>query len=60
MYLLILGVTIHACNYMKKVISRRSPTSLEQYVYMGEVQESKLIFLELLDCSLVQAIFLEL
>ena len=30
------GVTIHACNSMQVVISRRSPTSLEQYVYMGD------------------------
>ena len=30
------GATIHVCNYMQAVISRRSPTSLEQYVYMGD------------------------
>ena len=30
------GATIHACNSMQAVISRRSPTSLEQYVYMGD------------------------
>ena len=29
------GATIHACNYMQAVISRRSPTSLKQYMYMG-------------------------
>ena len=30
------GATIHACNSMQVVISRKSPTSLEQYVYMGD------------------------
>ena len=30
------GANIHACNSMQAVISRRSPTSLEQYVYMGD------------------------
>ena len=29
------GATIHACNSIQVVICRRSPTSLEQYVYMG-------------------------
>ena len=29
------GDTIHTCNSMQVVISRRSPTSLEQYMYMG-------------------------
>ena len=40
-----------------QVIRRRSPTSLEKYVYMRDVQESKLIFLDLLDYSSVQEIF---
>ena len=30
------GATIHDCNSMQIVISRRSPTSLEQYVCMGD------------------------
>ena len=30
------GANIHVCNSMQVVISRRSPTSLEQYVYMGD------------------------
>ena len=30
------GATIHVCNSMQTVISRRSTTSLEQYVYMGD------------------------
>ena len=38
------GAIIHACNFMQLVISRRSPTSLEQYVYMGDGHESKLVF----------------
>ena len=28
------GATIHVCKSMQAVISIRSPTSLEQYVYM--------------------------
>ena len=28
------SATIHPCNSMQAVISRISPTSLEQYVYM--------------------------
>ena len=30
------GVTIHTYNSMQAMISKRSPTSLEQYVYRGE------------------------
>ena len=30
------SATIHTCNSMQVVISRRSSTSLEQYVYMGD------------------------
>ena len=30
------GATIHAFNSMQTVISGRSLTSLEQYVYMGD------------------------
>ena len=30
------GSTVHACNSMKVVISRRSPTTLDQFVYMGD------------------------
>ena len=30
------GATIHACNSMQAEINRRSPTSLEQYVYIGD------------------------
>ena len=38
------GATIHACNSMQLVINRRSSTSLESYVYMGDGKKSKLIF----------------
>ena len=34
------GATIHACNSMQPVISKRSPSSLEQYVHMEKVHES--------------------
>ena len=30
------GASIHACNSLQAVISKRSPISLEQYVYMGD------------------------
>ena len=30
------SATIHACNSMQAMISKKSPTSLEQYVYMGD------------------------
>ena len=31
------GATIHACNFMQVMISRINPTSLKQYVYIGDV-----------------------
>ena len=39
------GATIHACNSMQAVISRRSLTSLEQYVYMGDGTKVQVDFL---------------
>ena len=39
------GVTIHAYNSMQAVISRRSPTSLEQYVYMRDATKVQVDFL---------------
>ena len=30
------GVTIHACNYVQVMVSKMSPTSHEQYVFMGD------------------------
>ena len=41
------GATIHTCNSMQAVISRRSPTSLEQYVYMGDDTRVQVDFWEL-------------
>ena len=51
------GATINPSNSMQAMINRRSPTSLKQYVYMGNGTKSKLIFCELLDYSPVQEIF---
>ena len=39
------GATIHACNSMQKVIRRRNPTNLEQYVCMREGTKVKVVFL---------------
>ena len=39
------GATIHICNSMQTVISRRSPTSLEQYVYMRDGSKVQVDFL---------------
>ena len=39
------GATIHACNFMQAVISRKSPTSLEQYVYIRDGTRVKVDFL---------------
>ena len=30
------GATIHACNYEHAMIRKKSPTSHEQYVFMGD------------------------
>ena len=46
------GATIHACNSMLAVISRRSPTSLEQYVYMGDGTRVQIDFLEVVRLQL--------
>ena len=63
------GATIHACNSTLAVISKRSPTSLKQYVYMGDgtrvlvdflkvfiLQVSTIIFLELQDMAYIPSI----
>ena len=39
------GATIHACNSMQAVISIRSPTSLEQCVYMGDDSKVQIDFM---------------
>ena len=39
------SVTMHACNSMQTVISRRDPTSLEQYMYMRDGARVQVDFL---------------
>ena len=51
------GATVHACNSMQAIISRRSPTSLEQYACMGDGTKVQIDFWELLDYSSVQEFF---
>ena len=45
---------------MQTVISKRSPTSLEQYVYMGDGTRVKVDFLEVVRLRLSTGNFLEL
>ena len=52
--------TIHACNSMQAVISRRSPTSLEQYVCMGDGTKVQVDFLGVVRLHLSTRNFLEL
>ena len=54
------GVTIHICNSMQAVISRRSQTSLEQYVYMGNGTRVQVYFLGVVKLHLNIGNFLEL
>ena len=54
------GVTIHACNSMQVVISKRSPTSLEQYMYIGDDTRVQIEFLGVIRLQLSIGIFLEL
>ena len=53
------GATIHACNSMQAVISRISPTSLEQHVYMGDVTRVQVDFLGVVRLQLSIRNFLE-
>ena len=46
------GFTIHACNSMQAVINRRSPTSLEQYVNMGDGRRVQVDFLGVIKLQL--------
>ena len=39
------GATIQACNYMQAVKIKRSPTSFEQYVYVGDGTKVQVDFL---------------
>ena len=54
------GATIYACNSMQAVISIRSPTSLEQYVYMGDGTKVQVEFLGVVRLQLSTRNFLEL
>ena len=54
------GATIHAYNSMQAVISRRSPTSLKQYVYMGDSTKIQVDFLGVVRLQLSTGNFLEL
>ena len=54
------GVIIHACNSMQAVINRRSSTSLEQYVYIGDGTKVQVDFLEVVRLQLSIGNFLEL
>ena len=54
------GVIIHTCNSMQAVISRRSPTSLEQYVYMGDGTKVQVDFLGVVRLQLSTKNVLEL
>ena len=54
------GATIHACNSMQAVISRRSPTNLEQYVYMRDGTKVQVDFLGVVRLQLSVGNFLEL
>ena len=54
------GVTIHTCNSMQAVISRISPTSLEQYIYMRDGTRVQVVFLGVVRLKLSTLNFLEL
>ena len=54
------SATIHACNYMQEVISKRSLTSLEQYVDMGDSTRVQVDFLGVVRLQLSTRNFLEL
>ena len=46
------GANIHTCNSMQAVTSRRSPTNLEQYVYMGDGTKVQVDFLRVVRLQL--------
>ena len=54
------SATIHSYNSMQAVISKRSPTSLEQYVNMGDSRRVKIDFLGIVRLQLSTGNFLEL
>ena len=54
------GATIHAYNFLQTMISRRSPTSQEQYVLMGDETRVQVVFLGVVRLQLSINFFLEL
>ena len=54
------GATILACNSMQTVISKRSQTSLEQCVYMGDDTRVQVDFIGVVRLQLSIGNFLEL
>ena len=54
------GASIHACNSMQAVTSKRSRTSLEQYVYMENGTRVQVDFSGVVRLQLSKRIFLEL
>ena len=44
--------TIHAYNFMQVVINRRIPTSLEQYMYIGDDARVQVYFLKVVRLQL--------
>ena len=53
------GATIHVCNSMQAVISRRSLTRLKQYVYMGDCTRVQVYFLGVVRLQFSIGFFLE-
>ena len=54
------SATIQACNSMQAVISRRSPTSLEHYVYMGDSTRVQVDYFRVVRLQLSTGNFFEL
>ena len=54
------GAIIHACNSMQTVISKKNPTNLEQYVYMGDGTRVQVDFLGVVRLQLSAGNFLGL
>ena len=54
------GVTIHVCNSMQAMLSKRNLSSLEQYVYMGDDIIVQAVFLGVVILRLSTRNFLEL
>ena len=54
------GATINACNSMQAMINKRNPTTLEQYVCMGDGIKVQVDFLGVVRLQLNIGNFLEL